>query len=219
MTGEVLDKAGKRGSISKNNAGRMVQNLRPGKTFTAVDIKGDDTEARDLTITLMAFGGPHSEIVDDEEVDIPCPLLRAVLKWGQDGAMQECEVDWRNGTVLTVHASSVSLVIENLEPEEGGRSANVGAFVAYGSRSSVTSNTISMLAVSGEGNEVMIPPFAQRVNFLFVSAVGDVTFLDGASAPICIANLDPSWQSAPIPNNARYVAVEGATILIFDLPF
>jgi len=204
----------------RSNGGRRAV-IAPGKTVTLLETEGSPNEPRQCTVTLGPHEGPTTRTEDDERVFIPPPTLVAIVQWGADGANNQIEVDWKQGTVISVGCSYLRVSCRNdSTTEDEAFSANVCAFGSLDVRPSNHPNTLTLPGVSaGEEYQVVIPPMAVEVTVLPTEfdATFESMFEDRDNADICIAGT--CLQSrAPIPNHARYVTSGDPFVGIFHLP-
>lgn len=225
MGNRNLKYAGKPSNGTRNNAGRRTSSLGPGERMVLVEIQGDSDESEMMTVYLGQDGNPQEtqDTLTDERANQFAPNMVAHVVWGNDGAQHEATIDYRDGACFSVACSFLRVSVENLEDRENPRAgvaehANVACSVSYGTRPPWTSATRTV-PFEADTQPVRIPPYAQRVHLLFVSAVSDASFLDATGAVIAQVNTDNAWQSAPIPNNARQIEAESNCVFVFDLSF
>ncbi len=203
----VLTRVGDRNSPKRNNGGRESDILAPGQYQTLISVEADDNSGAEMLCVTL---GAVSATADNAKV----PKMKALVKWGADGALTECEIDWKLGCLFAVPAGCLQVTAYN--EDITGLSGSVRAFVGYGTRPDARPTTRTITTSSNA--LVPIPSFAVGVWITTPSAAFE--FNNSVGATLCQGGANPAAGQivyAPIPNGACYVSSVINTTWIFEL--
>lgn len=202
----------------KNRGRSEVLELEISGAVDLVECFGDDQLAEQVTITCQVYR--RGDITAATLADFPA--IVGLLKWGNDGFQTSAEVDFVNGTQISVAGSYVSLAarIDQDAPNNGGQNmpiVMVGAHVSYlpPVRPSVYRTRYFALAANGDvGDSVVlsVPPFAHHVDVVRQGPAVFVEVLDRSGAVLAaVSSIGPI--SLPLANDARAVRVTNFELL------
>lgn len=201
------------GLYRRKNRGRSEELLAANQgAVDLVQCYGDDQLAEQVTITCQVRR--KGDITATTLADIPAVV--GLLSWGNDGFQSQAEIDFVNGTQISVAGSFVSLAaqIDADAPNNGGDNMPpvvVGAHIGYlpPVRPSVYRTRYFALDAAGGAAPSLtfaIPPFSHHVEALRSVPSLLVEVLDRAGAVMAaVSSIGPI--NLPLPNDARAVRV------------
>jgi len=219
--GVAIDRALLGEFYKRKNRGRSGELTGIGSKVVVIDCLGYDALATQVTITCGATpsrpvaAGVFNPAISLEQTSI-VPPLRGRLEWGNDGTETEAEIDYVNGTVITLSAASVRLTVE-LEAsvdvqDDSFIPPTVRAHIGYLPRANMPAQRTRVLQLAQEGSTgfLGIPPFAKRVRITSDDPAGALSgfFIDLAPQSTCQAFDASGLIDLPIPNGARTIFIE-----------
>lgn len=222
FTGAPTQNRGRTTIISPlNAAGGLIIGLQHAIIVETSKLTGDEAEAISITLGIATYPNVAADV--QEPVDVI-----ARITWGAGDALFTADVDWENGRVLGVLASSVR--VEALYTTVASVTAfnpptlSLSASLAYGSRSGLTAKRTLLLGSVAAGATsalVRIPRFATGLTLLASSAPHSLTakfYQDnsGARAPIGTATRTEISENRlgafSMPSNSNYVSITNNSV-------
>lgn len=153
-----------------------------------------DSNARQTVLSMPELGLPDvwtiSLYLVNGVADFGAFNVRARIEFGAGGTTQIMEVDWINGTQISLPMNAVNVIAEyqDVDITDDGSGIRLGVQLAKGRRGGNQPPTLSMsdeyfVAAGDTGPLVEIPKFATRVRFVAVlpgdtySLSADVTYI------------------------------------------
>ena len=178
--------------LAGRNVGRSVtltstSGIIVADTTPLLELKGDDDDARDISIAIFAEIVSQTTVLGD---------IFGKIEWGSGGFQSSAEIDIFRGAVFNLNCSWVRVTAGVLA--DVGVTLKVGAFASYGHKSRViptqrtllrdnTGGFIGSIAALGASNPIPLPNFCNTVQLL-QNSTADVPyrldFLDPTGAPL-----------------------------------
>lgn len=200
----------------RKNRGRSFELLEPNSNpVDLVEVIGDDQLARQVTVTC---GLRQLEAVDATTIN-NIPAVVGLLRWGNDGHQTEAEIDFVDGTQITVEGSYVRLsaMIDRDAPGNGDPMPGVlaGAHIGYETPAvGPVTRTRYFVLDENPTRTLPIPPFANEVHVYRAGNPGSVLveLLDRSGAVIADTSTNGPIEFR-LPNDARFVRVTNLEVL------
>jgi len=190
------------------NGGRL-QRAKPGEEKQLLRVSGESAASTHMTLTLF------QEAIED---GTPLAPATAIIKWGNDGTKTQAEVDFKQGTMITIPAGFVEVIGRNDDPVIDARLGAFVGYMPYFRQFSATKTEVMPIAGGGTPSNVVIPPFAisMAVAVSPTNALASIEFRDGAGALIggyqpLVGAVETQYE---IPNDARSVDINATAIAI-----
>lgn len=204
----------KQGPWSGNNQLGIGQLFAPDANNRQTILKLDEWGMPQMwTLCLGLSFDVNNWVVDSADASFD---LTAVILFGIGGVVQEVEIDWLNGTAITLPMNALN-VIAQFNPELGDEAAGTSspptdlilrASVAHGTLVQAQPTRTFRFNISNANQTILIPPFAKSVRlipgggfselppFQFYSSDTPIVFNSGVSAAVFgfILSSHAPWQ-------------------------
>jgi hypothetical protein len=143
---------------------------------------GPDAQNRQTILSLPEYGMPETWTISlyltQEVAAFNAFSVKARVEFGGGGSTQIVELDWTNGTQITLPMNAVNVIAEysNVDITTIGSGIRLGVQIAKGRRGGTVPPRLTMLEdvnVPTGASLIEIPAFASRIK-LFPATVGDI---------------------------------------------
>lgn len=219
----------------ENNRGRAIKivvagtNAATASQFPQVVVETPKNGGSDAESLVVTLGWTFADRTPDDAVSNATTVkATADLLWGAGGAIFSAQIDWMQGTMLTLPASYARVSLSNvtLDGTPGPDvSVNFNASYAYGyaggaryaTGARLTVPVAATLALAANTPDIAIPTFATAMNLVASppNCLLLITFSEssasGGQSEVEIVGLNNGFnlspQAIPIPNGARFFNV------------
>lgn len=206
------------------NMGRNIR-VKPGEAKSVLNIVGEDNLAEVITFTLS---------VQPKDTSAPVSSIArptAIVQWGNGGVQVEAEMDYVHGLTMSIPASFLRITGRNdvLPATIRGnpavaRDATLGAFIAYGNRSSFPAQkTVYLDDPALFPIVVSVPDFSSTLSVERApgTAVFTIDYLDEMGNTISSIRISANevMENATMPSDTKSIRYTSPSSAIARLVF
>jgi hypothetical protein len=184
------------------------------RRVSLIKVQGQDEAATTVTVALFLQREANLDIGKDNET----PPCKASVSFGVGGTSIDYDVDFIDGTLLTLPTSNLTVTAE-LDLDDGevpAQVVRVGAFISYlprGGHARGVQRTLRAVVENAASVVFPIPRFAYSVTLLGSATPQGFTleqYRDAAATVLVAKTLIPTtppFYEVPLSNETRYVKI------------